>query len=354
MLAPYRKSERWRSVFQLVNTAIPFLGLWLLMLWSLRVGYWLTLLLAVPTALFVVRMFMFQHDCGHGSFFKSRKVNDWVGRVIGVLTLVPYAYWRRTHAIHHAGSGNLDTRSFGDIDTLTVREYLSRSRLKRVLYRLYRHPAVMLLVGPAFQFILKHRFPTDTPRSWKREWGSVHGTNLALLTVVVLMWLTVGLDRFLMVQLPITLIAGSVGVYLFYVQHQYEDTYWRYKETWDYYAAGLEGASLLVMPKVLQWFTANIGLHHIHHVSSRIPNYHLQRCYDENPELHDVTRLTLWGSVKTLWLSLWDEDGRQLVRFRDLGRIRQRLVREGEAVETIAPTKTEAVPTAWREERDGG
>jgi omega-6 fatty acid desaturase (delta-12 desaturase) len=168
------------------------------------------------------------------------------------------------------------------------------------------------------------------------------------------MWVTVGIDRFLMVQLPITLIAGSIGVYLFYVQHQYEDTYWRYQEAWDYYAAGLEGASLLVMPRILQWFTANIGLHHIHHVSSRIPNYHLQRCYNENPELHDVTRLTLWGSLKTLWLSLWDEDGKQLVRFRDLGRIRQRLAEHGEAPGEIAPTKAEAVPTAWREGGDKG
>jgi omega-6 fatty acid desaturase (delta-12 desaturase) len=348
MLAPYRKPEVWRSVYQLANTTVPFVAVWLLMLWSLDVGYWLTLLLAIPAAMLVVRMFMFQHDCGHGAFFRSQRANNLVGGVIGVLTLVPYAYWRKTHAIHHASSGNLDIRGFGDIDTLTVREYLSRPWIKRVLYRLYRNALVMLLIGPAYQFILKHRFPADAPRNWKREWASVHWTNAALVAVLVVAWLTIGLDRFLLVQLPIVLLSGSIGVFLFYMQHQYEDTYWRYREAWNYYAAGLEGASHLVIPKVLQWFTANIGLHHIHHVSSRIPNYHLQRCYDENPELHDVTKLSLAGSVKTLWLTLWDEEGRRLVGFGDLPEIRRRLEQEVPEDDAISPTKPEAVPRAWQ------
>jgi omega-6 fatty acid desaturase (delta-12 desaturase) len=348
LLAPYRKPELWRSMFQLGNTAIPLVILWLTMLWSLEVGYWLTLLLAVPAALLVVRMFMLQHDCGHAAFFKSLRANNVVGAAIGVLTLVPYAYWRKTHAIHHATSGNLDARSFGDIDTLTVREYLSRSWLKRLMYRLYRHPIVMLLFGPTFQFVIKHRLPLDTPLTWKREWRSVLWTNLALAAAVCVMWLAVGLDRFLLVQAPITLIAGSIGVYLFYVQHQYEDTYWRYKEAWNYHAAALEGASHLVMPKALQWFTANIGLHHIHHVSSRIPNYHLQRCYEENPILHNATRLTLGESLKTLWLSLWDEDERRLVRFKDLRTIRPRVERRSVEGYRICPTKRDAVPRAWR------
>ncbi len=348
MLAPYRKPEVWRSVFQLVNTAIPLVALWLAMLWSLAIGYWLTLLLALPAALLVVRMFMLQHDCGHAAFFRSRKVNNVVGAVIGVLTLVPYAYWRKTHAIHHATSGNLDERGFGDIDTLTVREYLSRSRRKRALYRVYRNPLVMLLLGPTLQFIMKHRLPFDTPRTWKREWASVHWTNMSLVAVTAIMWLVVGIERFLLVQLPITLIAGSVGVYLFYVQHQYQETYWRYREAWDYHAAGLEGASHLVMPQVLQWFTANIGLHHIHHVSSRIPNYHLQRCYDENPELQNVTRLTLVGSLKTLGLALWDEDDERLVGFRDLRSIRPRIERGLGEGQRIEPTKPDVVPQSWR------
>jgi omega-6 fatty acid desaturase (delta-12 desaturase) len=345
MLAPYRKPEVWRSVYQLVNTFLPFIGLWLLMLWSLSVGYWLTLLLAVPTALLVARLFMFQHDCGHASFFRSQRANNAVGSVIGVLTLVPYAYWRRTHAIHHANAGNLEMRGFGDIDTLTVREYLSRSWFQRTFYRVYRNPLTLLTIGPFYQFVVKHRFPVDLPRGWKREWMSVLRTNLALAAVVVSVSLLIGFDTFLMVQLPITLIAGTVGVYLFYVQHQYEDTYWRYREAWNYYAAGLEGASHLVMPKILQWFTANIGLHHIHHVASRIPNYHLQRAFDENPPLQKVTQLTLPQSFKTLWLTLWDEDSKQLIRFRDLKEIRRRLSQGGEPIQ---PTKPEAVPTAWQ------
>lgn len=341
LLAPYRRPETWRAVFQIANTALPLAAVWLAMLWSLSVSYWLTLALAVPGALLVARMFMLQHDCGHGAFFKSQRVNNAVGFVIGVLTLVPYEYWRKTHAIHHATSGDLDHRSFGDIDTLTVREYLSRTPWKRLLYRFYRHPLVLLVVGPSWQFIIKHRFPADIPRAWKREWASVHWTNVALLGIVLLMAATIGLERFLLVQLPITLLAGSFGVYLFYVQHQYEDTYWRYREAWNYYAAGLEGSSHLVMPKWLQWFTANIGLHHIHHVASRIPNYHLQRCFDDLPEVRRVTTLTLGQSVRTLWLTLWDEDARRLIGFRDL-RKRQPVPMP------VEPTKPEAVPKSWR------
>jgi omega-6 fatty acid desaturase (delta-12 desaturase) len=341
LLAPYRRPETWRAIFQLADTALPLAVVWLAMLWSLSVSYWITLALAVPAALLVARMFMLQHDCGHGAFFKSQRVNNAVGFAIGVLTLVPYEYWRKTHAIHHATSGDLDHRGFGDIDTLTVREYLSRPRWKRLLYRLYRHPLVLLVVGPSWQFIVKHRFPADIPRAWKREWASVHWTNVALVAIVALMALTIGLDRFLLVQLPITLIAGSVGVYLFYVQHQYEDTYWRYREAWNYYAAGLEGSSHLVMPKPLQWFTANIGLHHIHHVASRIPNYHLQRCFDEVAEVRRVTTLTLRESVRTLRLTLWDEDERRLIGFRELRRRRA-------PAAAVQPTKPEAVPKAWR------
>jgi len=346
-MAPYRRPHLRRSIIQIVDTAVPFAALWLAMLWSLEVGYWLTLLLSVPTSLLLVRLFILQHDCSHGSFFRSRTANATLGSILGVLTLVPFAYWRRTHALHHASSGNLDVRGFGDIDTLTVQEYLSRSRGKRALYRLYRHPLVLLLVGPTYQFVVKHRWPLDMPRSWRREWASVHWTNLGIVAVVAVMWLAVGIEQFLLVQVPVTLISGSIGVYLFYVQHQYEDTYWRYKEAWDYYAAGLEGASLFVLPKVLQWFTGNIGLHHIHHLSPKIPNYHLQRCYDENSALHRVTRLTIGASIRTLWLTLWDESERRLVRFRDLRAIRRRLEEAG-ADNAVAPTKPDAVPKTWR------
>ncbi len=347
IMEPYKGSSLWRSLYQLINTAVPFVALWIAMVWSLGVSYWLTLALAVPTALFVVRMFILQHDCGHQSFFKSRRANDVLGSVIGVLTLVPYHYWRRTHAIHHATSGNLDQRTFGDIATLTVREYLGLSRFNRLRYRLYRSAAVMLIIGPIYQFVFKHRYPADAPRSWKREWGSIHMTNAGLLAVVTIMWLTIGIDRFLLVQFPITIISGSLGVFLFYVQHQYEDTYWRYRERWDYYTAGLEGSSHYVLPKVFQWFTGNIGLHHIHHVCSRIPNYRLQQCFDENPEVQNVTQLRFWDSVKTLWMTLWDEDEGRLVGFRDLETIRPR-IEAAEGQGAVAATKPDVVPRSWR------
>ena len=318
MLAEYRRPVLWRSLVQLASTVLLLGGLWWAMLWSLSVGYWLTLLLALPTSLMLVRLFMLQHDCGHGSYFRSRRVSDLVGTVLGVFTLVPYAYWRRTHALHHAGSGNLDARGIGDIDTLTVREYLGLSRVQRLRYRVYRNPLVLLLLGPTWQFVLKHRLPLDMPSEWRREALGVQLTNLGLASLVALMWATVGIQRFLLVQLPITMLAGSIGVYLFYVQHQFEDTYWRHRESWNYFAAGLVGASHLKMPRPLQWATASIGLHHIHHVASRIPNYHLQRCYDRHRELREATTLTLVGSLKTLSLTLWDEEERKLIGFRDL------------------------------------
>ena len=348
LLAPYRSPVLRASIWQLASTATLFVACWVAMYWSLSVGYWLTLLLAAPTAMMVVRLFMLQHDCGHGAFFRSRRANTIVGSILGVITLVPYTYWRKTHAIHHATSGDLEGRDLGDIDTLTVQEYLTLPRAKRLLYRMYRHPLVLLVVGPAWQFVLKHRLPLDIPRSWKREWASVHGTNVGIAVAVALMWWLVGIKSFLLVQLPVTLLAGAIGVYLFYVQHQFEDTYWRYREAWNYYASGLEGASHLVMPKLLQWCTANIGLHHIHHVASKIPNYRLQRCFDENPVLQKVTTLTLPGSVRTLWLTLWDEEDRRLVGFRELRAIRARLAARLEAGAAALGPRPEAIPRAWR------
>jgi acyl-lipid omega-6 desaturase (Delta-12 desaturase) len=322
---------------------VPFFLLWALMYKSLQWSYWTTLLLAVPTALFVVRLFILQHDCGHGSFFKSPRLNNAVGFMIGVITLVPYTYWRKTHAIHHATSGKLDERDFGDIDTLTVREYLHLSPFKRLLYRLYRHPLVLLGIGPAYQFILKHRFPADAPRSWKREWASVHGTNAALLGIVGIMALTIGLKAFVLVQLPVSLLAGSIGVFLFYMQHQYEGTYWRYGKDWDYFDAGLKGSSHFVLPKVFQWLTGNIGIHHIHHVDSRIHNYYLQRCLDENPELQKVTKLGFRQSVKTLWLALWDEENEKLISFSDLSDAKRTALGD-----SLPPAFIRAFPRTWR------
>lgn len=317
-LSSYAKPTVGASLFQLANTAIPFGLMWYAMLKSLAVSYVLTLVLAVPTALFLVRLFIFQHDAGHGSFFNSKKANDWVGSLIGVLTLTPYSYWQRTHAIHHATSGNLDKRGFGDIDTLTVAEYRSLSSFEKLRYRLYRHPLTMFIVGPFIQFVFKHRFPYNIPFSWKVEWRSVVYNNLGLLGIGILAANTIGLKAFLLVQVPVSYLACSLGAWLFYIQHQYENTYWERNATWDYFDASVRGSSYYVLPKILQWFTGSIGLHHIHHYNSRVPNYLLQKCYDENPEFQKVTRLSLWSSLKCIRLSLWDEDRKKLVGFRDL------------------------------------
>lgn len=320
MVRPFWGADTGRSVLQLLMSAIPFFALWYAMLWSLEVGYWLTLLLALPAAAFLMRLFMIQHDCGHGSFFHSRAARDTVGFWIGVLTLVPYDYWRRTHAYHHAHSGNLDFRGFGDIDTLTVREYRALSRWGRLGYRVYRHPLILFLIGPAFHFLIKHRYPWDIPRDWTQAWKSVWRTNAAIVAIVAVMAVTIGIERFVLVQVPLTLLACSLGVWLFYVQHQYEETYWHRADRWDYYDSALRGSSYLVLPRPLQWLTANIGIHHVHHMSSRIPNYRLQECMEANPELQQVTRVTLLDGFRLARLTLWDEERDRLIGFKDLPR----------------------------------
>jgi acyl-lipid omega-6 desaturase (Delta-12 desaturase) len=324
LLRPYKGGDLRRSLFQLLTTGALFFLLWYLMLRSIEVSYFLTLALAFPTGGLLIRLFIFQHDCGHGSFFPSQKANNVVGFLLGILILTPYGYWRRTHAIHHATSGDLDEREFGDIATITVNEYLRRTPMQRLAYRLYRNPLTLFLIGPLFQFVVKHRLPLDFPRSWKKEWASVLWTDLAIGIVAIAVGETVGWMNLLLVHGPILVITTSAGVWLFYVQHQFEDTYWRRHETWDYHEAAIAGSSYYKLPKVLQWFTGNIGLHHVHHLSSRIPNYRLQQCHDENPELHRVTVLTLRNSLRTARLRLWDEATNRLVGYRELKEARQR------------------------------
>lgn len=320
VLAPYKKPDTRRALLQVLDTAIPFVALWGLMLASLEVSYALTLLLAVPTAGLLVRLFIIQHDCGHGSFFRSQRANHVLGFILGVVTLTPYRYWRRTHAIHHATSGNLDRRELGDVRTLTVDEYRAGGRWYRLGYRLYRHPLVLLVLGPAWQFLIKHRLPFDAPRAWRAEWASVLWTNLALAAVVVTLSMTVGVVPFLLVWAPIFVLSGTAGVWLFYVQHQFEDTYWERQEEWDFHLAGIEGSSFYDLPAVAHWFTGNIGYHHVHHLSSKIPNYRLRQCMAEVPDLQHVTRLTFLESLACLRLTLWDEERGQLVGFRNLRR----------------------------------
>ncbi|MBZ0112279.1 MAG: fatty acid desaturase [Thermoanaerobaculia bacterium] len=320
ILGPYKGSRLSKSLFQLTTTAALFVLAWYLMFRSLEVSYVLALVLALPAAGLLTRLFIIQHDCGHGSFFKSGAANHAVGFAIGVLMLTPYQYWRRTHAIHHATSGDLDRRELGDIDTLTVSEYLALDRWGRIRYRLYRSMFALLVVGPIYQFVIKHRFPLDAPFSWKKEWADVLWTNLAIVAVVAILVHNIGWKAFLMVHLPILMISSGFGIWLFYVQHQFEDTYWRRAPEWDYYRAGIEGSSFLDLHPIMHWFTGNIGYHHIHHLSSRIPNYLLRQCLDENPELHQVTKITLRQSLSCARLRLWDEEERRLVGFRDLRR----------------------------------
>jgi len=321
ILGPYGGADLRRSVGQILTSAVPFFVCWYAAYRALSVGYWLTLIIAVPTAGFVMRLFLIQHDCGHGSFFKSQKVADLVGFWLGVATLTPYRYWRKTHAYHHAHSGDLGFRGLGDVDTITLSEYRKKSFFGRLRYRLYRHPFVLLGLGGFFVFALKHRYPWDIPRRWKREWASVWKTNAVLVAIVVLLGLTIGLKAALLVHLPVLMLTGVVGVWLFYVQHQFEDTYWNEHTEWSYFDAGLQGSSYLVLPKPLQWVTASIGIHHVHHLSARIPNYRLQQCLDENPQLQQVTRINIWDGIKTLSLALWDEESRRLISFREARRL---------------------------------
>jgi len=314
--ARYREPSWSRSLWQLGNSAALFGATWVAMYLLLDVSYWLTLALTVPAAFFLMRLFIIQHDCGHGSFFRKQKLADWVGRVIGVLTLTPYTYWRKTHAVHHANSGNLEHRGFGDINTLTVAEYLQLSWWGRLKYRVYRNPFVLFIIGAAIHFVVRHRLPFIVPRTWKRERQSILLTNVGIAALIVAAGTTLGWREFLMVQLPITLLACSLGVWLFYVQHQFEHTYWEHDPAWSYDTAALEGSSYLALPRVLQWATGNIGLHHIHHLNARIPNYRLPQVLRDHPELTRVSRITLWESIRCMRLALWDEAQRRLVSFR--------------------------------------
>jgi omega-6 fatty acid desaturase (delta-12 desaturase) len=317
-LARFRAPNLSRSIIEILITIVPLILLWTSMWFALQIGYGLYLLLAIPAAGFLVRLFMIQHDCGHGAFFRNRLANDWVGRIIGVLTLTPYDFWRRTHAAHHATSGNLELRGIGDIDTLTVDEYLTLPRWRRLLYRLYRHPLVMFGLGPAYLFFLQHRLPVGLMRSGWQPWFSTMATNLAILMVAgVTIW-AVGFGAFLLVHLPVMLIAASLGVWLFYVQHQFENTCWIHDPAWNMHEAALHGSSHYDLPMILRWFTANIGVHHVHHLCSRIPFYRLPLALSQYPDLARVGRLTLGQSLSCVRLVLWDEAARRLISFREL------------------------------------
>jgi len=299
-------------------TAVPLVALWIAMWGSLDLGYWLCLLLAVPAAGFLVRLFMIQHDCSHGALFRSRRTNDWVGRVIGVITLTPYDHWRQTHAEHHAGTGNLDRRGIGDVYTMTVREYAGLGRWRRLMYWVYRHPLALFGIGPTYLFLFQHRVPRGMMRKGWRPWLTTMATNAAIVALSgVVIWL-IGLGAFVAVHLPIAILAASAGVWLFYVQHQFEDTYWKDDGAWSHAQASLDGSSFYDLPAPLRWLTANIGVHHVHHLNSRIPFYRLSDVLRAHPELGSVGRLTLAKSFSCVRLALWDEHRNRLISFREM------------------------------------
>jgi acyl-lipid omega-6 desaturase (Delta-12 desaturase) len=322
IVARYQKSEVWPAVWQLTNTLVPYAALWYLMHLSLRVSWWLTWPLAVLAAGFLVRVFIIFHDCTHGSFLPSGSANNVVGFLTGVLTFTPFDHWRWEHNLHHATSGDLDRRGKGDVWTLTVQEYLEASRWKRFAYRLARNPVVLFGLAPLFMFLIMMRFPGA--KAGRRERHSVAWTNLGIVVMAAVMGWAFGLGTYLLLQVLVMLLAGSAGIWLFYVQHQFEGVYWERGEEWDYCTAALKGSSFYKLPKVLQWFSGNIGFHHIHHLSPRIPNYHLEKCHRAEPLFQTVKPVTLLGSLKSLTFRLWDERRQQLVGYHALKAYQQR------------------------------
>lgn len=316
-LSRYRKPDKLRSLFELGVTIVPFVVLWALAAAALVNGVWWGLLLTIPPAGFLVRLFMIQHDCGHGAFFGQRRVDDWIGRAIGVLTLTPYDTWRRSHAIHHASSGNLDARGTGDVTTLTVAEYRALSPMRQLGYRLYRHPLVMFGLGPIWLFVIHQRLPIGMMREGLAPWLSTMATNVAIVALYAALIPLVGWVPFLLIQLPIVLMGGAAGVWLFYVQHQFEETEWSRGQDWDFEKAALHGSSYYDLPAPLRWLTANIGIHHVHHISSRVPYYRLPEVIRDYPELTQIGRVTLLDSLRTVKLVLWDETTKKLVSFRE-------------------------------------
>lgn len=313
LVARYEIPSRWRSTWQLVNTLVPYVALWYLMYLSLALSYWLTLPLAVLAGGFLVRIFIIFHDCGHGSFFTSRRANNVWGAIAGVLTLTPYYHWRWEHAVHHGSAGDLDRRGVGDVWTMTVQEYLDATRWKRFTYRVVRNPVILFGIGPLLVFLFQQRFPN--PKASPRARRSVYWTNVAILAVAVTLSLVMGIKTYLLIQLTVTLVASSAGVWLFYVQHQFEGVYWQRSDQWDYTTAALQGSSFYKLPRILQWFSGSIGFHHLHHLSPRIPNYNLEKCHQADPLFNSVPSITLLSSFKSLTFRLWDEQRRKLVGF---------------------------------------
>lgn len=316
----YQQPSTWRASIQILNTLLPYAVLWYLMYLCLSISLWLVVPLAMLAGMFLIRVFIIFHDCGHGSFFKSRLANDTVGFISGLLTFTPYYHWRWSHAIHHSTAGQLDKRGTGDVWTMTVEEYINSTRWKKFSYRVARNPLVLFIIAPLLLFTVGQRFPS--PQANPRERRSVHIMNLAILGMAIVLSWIYGVGPYLLIQGIILMVAGGAGVWLFYVQHQFEDVYWERGENWSFVSAALEGSSFYKLPRILQWFSGNIGYHHIHHLSSRIPNYNLEECHEAEPLFQSVKPITFLSSLKSLAFRLWDEKNKRLIGFRQLKKIR--------------------------------
>lgn len=312
-IVPYQKPVLQKSVWQLINSVIPFIALWVLAYWSLSYSVGLTLLLDVAAAGFLVRIFILFHDCCHHSFFQSRRANEWVGTVTGLLTGFSYQKWKNEHNMHHAGNGNLEKRGIGDITTLTVEEYNALPRFRRFLYRLYRNPFILFGLGPFYLMLVQSRL--NRRGAGRKERLSTHVTNLFLIATAVGLWGLLGWKSLLLVHGPILYFAAMAGIWLFYVQHQFEDAYFEESGDWDYETAALKGSSFYRLPKMLQWLTGNIGFHHIHHLSPKIPNYRLPEAHEQNPAFRSVPTFGLIGSLRSLKYRLWDAKSKKMVGF---------------------------------------
>lgn len=313
VLVAHQNASTKRALWQLANTLLPYFLLWLAMYWVAEISLWLTVPLAILSGALLVRIFIIFHDCTHGSYFRSRRANDILGFIAGVLTFSPYQHWRWEHALHHGSSGNLDRRGTGDIWTMTVDEYLSASRQRRIQYRLARNPLILFVLAPLFVFVVKQRF--SSANAQQRQRHSVWSLNVTLLISTALLGSIFGLAPYLLIQSIAMTVAGGTGLWLFYVQHQFQGAYWERNDEWDYTAAALRGSSYYKLPKVLQWISGNIGFHHIHHLSPRIPNYNLQKCHESDPRFAEVTSLSLLSSLQSLELRFWDEQTKKLVGY---------------------------------------
>ena len=316
IVGPHTKPSTPRATWQIVNSIGSYLALWVVMYFTLAISYWLTFGLALLAGAILVRVFIIFHDCGHSSFLKSKRANNTIGFISGVLTFTPYSHWTWEHSIHHSAAGDLDRRGTGDVWTMTVDEYLSSSRWKRFVYRMVRNPFILFIFAPLFLFLIRERFSTSGSK--RRDRNSVWFTNLAIGLLAAALISIYGFIPYLLIQLTTITVAAVSGVWLFYVQHQFEGVYWEREDDWDFTAAALEGSSFYKLPKVLQWFSGNIGYHHIHHLSSRIPNYNLERCHNSHEIFQSIEPLTLWKGFKSLSFRLWDEEERKLVGFKHL------------------------------------